>query len=65
MNKDSKYYRDLKAVREGRTPGTTGRPPLLEATDLDILYSRIRQKILSKEQVTKSVLVEMVSFLFV
>jgi hypothetical protein len=58
--KDSKYYRKKIALAEGRLPGVVGRPPLLQEEHLEILYSRIRQKILEKIQVSKVVLAEMV-----
>jgi hypothetical protein len=63
--KNSKFYREKKAIREGRTPGRKGRPALLEPSGLQILFVRIRQKVLNKIQVDKLMLVDMVFYLFI
>jgi hypothetical protein len=53
-------YREKKAKECGRTPHTTGRPPILEPSLIPVLIQRIRQKVLLKQQVTAAFLLEMV-----
>jgi hypothetical protein len=57
------YYRKLNAVQEGRPSGRNGRPPLIEPEALPLLFCRVRQKILMKEQVTCALLLNLVFFL--
>jgi hypothetical protein len=54
------YYRQIKAIRDGRPTGRKGRPPLLEPMALPLLFMRVRQRILMKEQITSAVLLEIV-----
>jgi hypothetical protein len=62
VKRDGTYYRRKHAMQEGRPEGRKGHPPLLEDSALPILFSRIRQAVLKKIQVTKDYLVQMVYF---
>jgi hypothetical protein len=61
VKKSGSYYRAIKAASENRLIGVNGRPPLIRADHLDILWSRIRLLVLQKIQVTNEVLAELVS----
>jgi hypothetical protein len=58
----SSQKRKIKALLDGRLPHRDGRPPLLEPSLVPVLIYRIRQMTILKEQVTASVLLEMVFF---
>jgi hypothetical protein len=50
----------IKALQDGRLPHRDGKPPLLDPSLVPVLINRIRQMTILKEQVTASVLLEMV-----
>jgi hypothetical protein len=54
------YYRQIQATKEGRPIGRRGRLPLLEPVALPLLFLRVRQRILQKDQITSAVLLEIV-----
>jgi hypothetical protein len=59
-NEKMKEKRKITAISEGRTPGIMGRPPMLEKDIVPLLVKRVKNKILNKQQVHGSTLLELV-----
>jgi hypothetical protein len=61
----SSSYRAKRAIAEGRVVGKSGRPPLLQPDEVEILIQRIHNLIIQNVQVTSLMVMNLVFYIII